>query len=502
MKHLLENIRFHAEHRPDAVALRSQLDAFSYSELQQQLERQAANLTSLKCQRLAIWMDNQPNWLILQLAAMHVGLPVIPIPPFFSRQQVHHLLLTTKPDLIITDCEQTDLTKDYLLIEFDLARELSVYLAKQKTTMSGEYEGTALVTFTSGSTGSPKGVKISSELVDMVCHSLYLQTSELGIGQHHCVLPLSVMLENIAGAFLPLYAGKTVCLNPANMTGLVGSSQVDIEKLTAYLLLQNPESLILTPELLKLIILLKANGVPMPNLKFVAVGGGKVPSNLLADAKALQLPVYEGYGLSECGSVVALNTPQFNKPNSVGKPLPHCDITISEKGEIYIKGPLMQGYIQQSIKLKDCIPTGDLGYLDEEGYLFITGRKKNVQINSFGRNLSPEWIESEINGLSGVIRSVIYADQKPTVLAFIQPMPGITEQQLTKQLEMLNQTLPDYAQIKHWKIIEVEAIEAGKLLTSNGRIKREAFYAFYSTYISSLYVQGVTHFERQVHNVF
>lgn len=501
MSRLLQTINAYATTQPDKIALQSTAQQLSYAQLQQRIAEHAAYLQASGCKRLAIWQDNRISWVLWQLAAMQQQIVVIPIATFFSPAQVENLLEATAPDLIICDCEQTQLTEPYQpeINPFGKAR---CYRRKGPDPLDEEvFTDTALVTFTSGSTGTPKGVKISSSLIDEVCFSLCAVMQPLAISQHHCLLPLAVMLENIAGVFLPLCAGETVVLAASAETGLSGSSGIDHQRFIHYLIQANPQSLILTPELLKLLMLARQQGVPLTQLKFVAVGGAKVSAQLIEQAHSLGLPVYEGYGLSECGSVVSLNLPGATRPGSVGKPLPHAGVTISEQGEILIRGPQMQGYLQQASSPVVYYASGDLGYLDADGYLHITGRKKNVQINSFGRNISPEWIESEINALPAVVRTVILVDELPALVALLQPLPQSTAEQVTEQLQQLNSQLPDYARIQHWIGITPEAIAKADLLTGNGRLRRQACYRYFATQIAAYF----THLEQptqQVSHVF
>ena len=492
MSQLLDKINAYSVTQPQHIALKSRSGEVCYSELYSRMVTLSEELKKLELTNLGIWADNSADWIIIQLAAMHAEINVIPIPTFFSPAQVQHLINTAELELIIveerlkTHYQNVDLI-GYEAIRINLAERLFAFKKIVEITPYTDNLYTALVTFTSGSTGTPKGVCISASLIDRMCSSLYSLIQHLKIKRHLSLLPLSVMLENLAGVFLPLYAGETVIIDSAEITGLQGSSQPDIQQLSNYLATEQPDSLILTPELLKLLLLLKQKGVPLNHLKFVAVGGGKIPSLLLQQARALKIPVYEGYGLSECGSVVALSTPDVVKVGSVGKPLSHCDVKISDSGEILVYGPHMRGYLHQPALNTDHIATGDLGYLDDEGYLFITGRRKNVQINSFGRNFSPEWIESEINGLPSVIRSAIFGDGKPYITALIQSVPGVSEAQMEQQIQQLNQTLPDYGQIRVILFMSAETLLSHDLLTANGRIKRQDIQHYYAQQIENCY---------------
>lgn len=196
----------------------------------------------------------------------------------------------------------------------------------------------------------------------------------------------------------------------------------------------------------------------------------------------LGLPVFEGYGLSECGSVVALNAPGRALPGSVGEPLPHCQIAIAPDGEILISGATMLGYLGEPAA-KPPVATGDLGHFDAQGFLHITGRKKNIQITAFGRNFSPEWIEAEAQLFPAISRMVIFGDGLPVNVALIQVTPGY-ESSLADQLCQLNGRLPDYARIHHYFLAQL-TVENG-LLTTNGRPKRQQILSTYHTRIHQL----------------
>lgn len=131
------------------------------------------------------------------------------------------------------------------------------------------------------------------------------------------------------------------------------------------------------------------------------------------------------------------------------------------------------------------IATGDLGRIDEAGFLHLTGRKKNIQITAFGRNFSPEWIEAEAQLCPAIARIVIFGEGLAQNVALVQPRIGF-EGELETQIASLNQRLPDYARIHHWfKPEHPLTIESG-LLTANGRPRRERIYQTYQNRILQL----------------
>jgi long-subunit acyl-CoA synthetase (AMP-forming) len=227
----------------------------------------------------------------------------------------------------------------------------------------------------------------------------------------------------------------------------------------------------------------------VPSLKFMAVGGGKVSPQLLQDASALSLPVYEGYGLSECGSVVSLNTPKAKREGSVGKPMPHASVSIADSGEVMVKGNAMQGYLNHDNSKDDngIIATGDIGHLDDDGYLYITGRRKNVLISSFGRNISPEWVEAQLSTQPIIYQVAVLGDGEPHLSAVIVANPNMVatsndpQSAIAQAIDVVNQTLPDYARIQQWHLAEHPFSTDNELLTDNGKLRRAHIFTAYQS---------------------
>ena len=213
---------------------------------------------------------------------------------------------------------------------------------------------------------------------------------------------------------------------------------------------------------------------PLPDLKFIAVGGSKVDPALITQARLMGLPVYEGYGLSECASVVSLNTPKNDKPGSVGKILPHVKTRISE-GEIQIKNPGFLGYVGEDAP--EIFSTGDLGTIDEEGFLSVTGRKKNILITSYGRNVSPEWVESILLSQPAIAQAIVYGDAQPHLSALI--VPSSAQADIQGAVNAANLRLPDYAQIKDFQVVPAFSL-ANDMITGTGRPRRDQILKNYA----------------------
>ena len=151
-----------------------------------------------------------------------------------------------------------------------------------------------------------------------------------------------------------------------------------------------PTTAVLVPQLLSgLVAQLEARNARAPeSLRFVAVGGARVSEALTTRAWELGIPVHEGYGLTECCSVVAVNRPGRRKAGTVGEPLRGLDVRIDD-GEIVVSGPtVMQGYLHGP-RAEAPWRTGDLGHRDEDGFLSVTGRKDNLLVTAAGGTSRP-----------------------------------------------------------------------------------------------------------------
>jgi len=490
MNFLFNALTERALNRGQEKAITSGKLSVDNASLLNRVDRLATELSAFHFQCIALYMDNCIDWIIADLAAMKLGITVIPIPLFFSQGQVQHLIQDAGIEAVL--CQEFDSKLFNIKDRVALNSIQLVLLDNSQQPDISQLNKVAKITYTSGSTGQPKGVCLSVNNIENVCLALANTLADQGIKRHLCIMPLATLLENIAGVYVPLIMGNCIQVEPLSELGFQQSSQFDAIQFATCIERCQPDSLILLPQLLKSVIQLKqANPNYFNSLKFAAVGGGKSAQSALEQAHQLGLPVYEGYGLSECAATVSLNTPLHNKPGSVGKVLSHTQVRIDQSGEIIVSGQTMLGYLHQDDLNRSQqaeVHTGDLGYIDDEGYLYISGRRKNLLVSSFGRNIAPEWVESELSQSPLVSQVAIFGDAKPYISAIITPQENVTDGQIQTLLETLNKNLPDYAQVKGW-IRSKEAFSTqNQLLTDNGRIRRDFILKAYEEAFEKLYI--------------
>jgi len=431
------------------IVLQSGAKSLSRSELLLAVDGLAKQLRSLNVKSVALYADNGIDWILIDLACQALGIRVVPVPLFFSTAQIKHTIASSGATALVSD--QQNIEKLIGARAGQAFCGMTSLYTLEESESADLPEGTQKITFTSGTTGSPKGVCLSAEQQVAVATAIAAVASD-GNPKHLCVLPLSTLLENLAGVYAPLLSGGSVTAPSLADVGLAGSSGLDIKQFLHCITEHQPNTMILVPEILNALTEATECGWrPPSSLHFVAVGGGKVSPELLRRARAAGLPANEGYGLSECASVVTLNVPGADHIGSVGRPLPHVSIEI-EQDEIVVRGSQFLGYAGQPDSWNAaCVRTGDLGHIDEDGFVFVSGRAKNQLISSFGRNISPEWVESELLAGPLLQQAVVIGDARPYCVALVEPRnAATTDADIDTWIRSANQKLPDYARVVDW----------------------------------------------------
>lgn len=487
----------------DQVALQDGQHCLNYRQLIRDVSTAAEWLREHNIQRMALQLDNSVSFVLWDLAAQVADVVCVPLPLFFTAAQQQHVLNQASIDLLLMPKQLPgpNTGNGFTAVAppaiTSLGNDIAGYTRKLEQVTALPL-GTSKITFTSGTTGTPKGVCLSAQQQWQVAQSLQAVTSTLAIATHLCVLPLAVLLENVAGVYSALLSGARVVLPPLKDVGLTGSSQFDPSVLLHRIEREQANSIILLPQMLSSLLTVLEQAPTIfrhDSLHFVAVGGARVSAELLARAEALAIPVYEGYGLSECASVVAVNTPTDRRAGTVGKPLPHVRVERTNDGELLIHGNAFLGYLDsdgstgvEQNPQGNVVATGDIGTIDRDGFLQINGRKKNLLITSFGRNVSPEWPESELLAEPEFLQAAVFGESQPALAAVVVTLPDCSVASVQAALARVNRRLPDYAQLRFaLPATEAFRVENG-LLTSNGRPKREAIWQRYGSAVLSRYL--------------
>jgi acyl-CoA synthetase (AMP-forming)/AMP-acid ligase II len=462
--------------------------------LKERVKRLARALTRARPRVIGLLADNGFEWLAADLAAERAGVALVPLPAFFTPAQLRHVAAASAMDALFAD--SPEVARDLGFGAPGSIEGSTLGWFRRDVDPVALPEGTTKITFTSGTTGTPKGVCLGAAQQQALARSLEQAIRPLGLMRHLCLLPLPVLLENVAGARTSLLSGAECIVPPLAETGVSGSTGFDPLTCLAAIERWRAESVILLPQmLLALTAALEAGARRPTRLRFAAVGGAKVAPALLERARAAGLPAYEGYGLTECGSVVALNVPGADRPGSVGRPLAHNEVRIAADGEILVSGNGCLGYLDgsEAAPVGPWIATGDLGRLASDGFLYVEGRRKHVLITSFGRNVAPEWPEAELAAGGAIVQAAVFGEARPRLCAVVVPSSAaMTEAAIDAEVSRANRRLPDYAQVGFWVRAEEPFSAANGLATTNGRIRRDAVWSRYGARLEALHPAAQT----------
>ncbi len=435
------------------IKSKERLKKFSYKELGQKVIKVSSNLIELGIQfsdKIAILAENRPEWAIVYFGILASGSVAVPLDTRLKEKELEYILNNSKARAIFVSGRFLDtldkiyglcpelkflFCMDYVPERPDLIMlDMLKYRKNIRKSRDSKLSDIAMVVYTSGSTGLPKGVELTySNLLFQV------QTFQRILASNPddrilSVLPLNHALELICGLLGPLYSGSCITyLQVSRPEGILSSmKEIKPSIMTVVPLLVkiihnaifqelNNSSVyrrILFFSTLNISKLLKKFGVNCGrqlfgrihrqfggSLRYMLCGGAPLDRTIASDLDLMGIPILQGYGLTESSPTISVNTLKENRLGSVGKPLPGVEVRILKEhegdtiGEIITRGPhVMKGYLDDSEKTNEVIKdgwlyTGDLGYLDKEGYLFITGRMKNLIVTGAGKKVQPEELE-------------------------------------------------------------------------------------------------------------
>jgi len=416
---------------------------------------------------VGILMPNGVTWAVTVIAAAAAGKTIVPLPTFFSPAQIAHIVADAGVELILTDGRTAAV---------EAVKEFATLVVNIDAKAPGGLEPASdfnVIIYTSGSTGTPKGVRLGERQIAWSTRALAKASEATHADSYLSILPLSLLLEMLAAIFVPITVGGRTFFD-RETADAIGRGNV------------RSTSSVLLPQLLKIWAMeLSAKGQAAPaSLRFVAVGGAPVPKSVADQAVSLGIPIHEGYGLSECCSVVALNPPRARVAGTVGRPLVGLDVTI-EDGEIIVSGPsVTEGYLGRPDHSGPW-RTGDLGHFDEAGNLVVLGRKDNLIITGYGRNVSPEWVETALLSDPRLALACISGGSDQPLTAILVPAPAAeswfmmaSEADLTALVDGLTSALPSYARPERAIAVSLATARTEHLITDNGRARRNAVSAF------------------------
>lgn len=479
----------------------------SYKELIENISSFASLVDILPGERVMIFSENRPEWIYAFYAIWQRGGIVVPIDFMSSPEEVLYILEETEPTIIFYSDQREEVIKKALsasklrphLYNFDRILVPKPY----GKSLSRDLKETAVILYTSGTTGRPKGVMLSFKNLISNIRAIE-KVGVAGKGDITlALLPFHHSYPLMVTMLVPLYLGATVVflerlsseellrtLREHKITILVGVPRLYqllhqriMESIKGNLIgrLFFAISPFLSPPIRR-ILFKRVHDTFGGRLKFLVSGGAKLPLEIALDLNRLGFTVLEGYGLTETSPIVSFNPPRKPKLGSVGLPIEEVYVRISEDGEVLVRGVnLMQGYYKKPKETEEAFKdgwflTGDLGYLDEEGYLYITGRKKEIIVLSGGKKVNPEELEGLILKESSLVKEAALLEVEGSIKALILPdferlkslgVLNIEEFIRWQVIDKVNQKLPQWKRITGFKIIREELPK-----TRLGKIKR------------------------------
>ncbi|MBI5213161.1 MAG: AMP-binding protein, partial [Nitrospirae bacterium] len=444
-----------------------------------------------KGDRAAIVCENRPEWCAAYMAIVMAGGIAVPIDMQLGSDEIRNLLIDSGTKIVFysskTETNVLSVIQESAIRGINFDTTPFTYSPIHPFTYSPVSPGDiASIIYTSGTTGKPKGVMLTHDNfcsdAAAVIHARVITHDDNVLS----VLPLHHTYPFMCTLLVPLFLGAAVTFSPglkaAELMPAIKDTGVTIAVTVPRLLEMIRNGIVSKIKDKGIIFLwlmnvcgtaLKITNINIgriifnsvhknfPKLKFFACGGARLDPSVMVDMEALGFTVLEGYGLTETSPVITFNPAEKRKPGSVGKPLPDVEIKISDDGEIMAKGSMvMKGYYKNQAATEDIIKdgwllTGDTGYMDGEGYVFITGRKKEVIVLGSGKNVYPEDAEKFYASIQ-LIKEICITERDGQLHAVIVPdfehakrkLIGNISEDLKWRINEVSMKIPEYTRIQ------------------------------------------------------
>ena len=460
---------------------------------------------------IAIIGSSSYNWVVTFLGIACSANVVIPIDRMLSEEEMLNLIVMGDVDVVFLSQEYEPMIKKIEERDNKVQEVISFADSDFRRMLCTEPvalpkidpDALAEILFTSGTTGVSKGVMLSQKNIVSNINDIYrmdytqnLKTAPVVMS----VLPIHHTFELTVDNLGVLYCGATVCINdklenivnnlnrfkPSVILVVPTIAEIFYKKVIESISSgRNKRKIAFAKKLNKFLKVFKIDARRKiykslldrfgGNLTNVIVGGAALRSEIAEAFDEFGINMYQGYGLTECAPLISANYPKINRFGSVGKVVSYMDVKL-DKGEILVKGKgVMLGYYNNPDATAEAftedgwLRTGDLGHFDGDGYLYITGRTKNLIILDNGKNIYPEEIEAHIATVEGV-KDVLVYESKGKICAVIQPT-DINDKELTKNIKLeikkINADQPPYK-----RVVSVAFISRDFPKTTTMKIKR------------------------------
>ena len=453
----------------------------TYSELKADSDAvsRAIEALGLKGKHIAIIGMSSYEWIISYLGTVNSASVAVPLDASLPPAELHELLNRADVSALIYDKTQKATVENIKAICPNITHVISMHKGGEYTLCDliennlGEYateiDPDALCTlmYTSGTTGKSKGVMLSHRNLASNVEACYVDIKPGTVSMS--VLPIHHSYCLTSGILKSLSLGSCICINDSmlHFARNFKKFQPEVTLLVPLIIETLYQQLRGTdPKIPKQII---ANEVFGPNLKIIFSGGAYLNPDLVDFFEDYGISVLQGYGMTECSPVISNNNQLASRKGSIGKPLKNCEVKFVDE-EICIKGSsVMMGYYKmpeetaEALDSNGWLHTGDLGRVDEDGFLYITGRKKNLIILSNGENISPEELENAL-GKDDLIKEILVRESGQSIEAEIFPdleyaeTKGITDIHGALQaiIDDFNKDMPLYKRVTSLKIRDTE----------------------------------------------
>ena len=543
----------------------------SYKELARKVRIFSAALQKLGAQKrdnIAILSENRPEWAISDLAIMSVGAITVPLHATFSARAIVTVLNHSRAKILVVS--NIDFLNKVLLGQKYLKHLEKIVVIEKLTSVQRETLSTKVFSFktlmnmheadgfeeifldpdevctiiyTSGTTGKPKGVLLTHRNflsnIEAVNEIIPVKENDIFLS----FLPLSHVLERTGGYYTPLVFGATIAYAenskqlPQNLKEVrptvlisvprifekfhdavwdkVNASKPISQKFFKWALRQKRT---FRCKLADYLVFRKIRNQMGGRLRLAISGGASLNENVAKFFYKIGIKILEGYGLTETSPIISVNREEDLKFGTVGKILPGVKVKIADNKEILVKGPnVTQGYFNNRKETKSAFSrdgwfcTGDLGFLNRQGFLTIIGRAKEMLVTSGGKNVWPEPIENLLNNDKFISQSMVVGNGQKFISALVVPdwqevkiymrannLPLEEHEKLAKSPKLLkvfqkridekiNPNLSDYEKIRKFRLIPQEFSQEQDELTPTLKLRRHIIEKHYQKSIQSLY---------------